>query len=173
MFLFFLIILIFFTLFFKYLEFLASFAFFFLVKRNTSHFDTHSHVKKGINQKRSVFVFHDWALQKAYLFIFFSVKAHSSVCRMLKGTWHIILGEKVHAWSTQISLFSTSFIPYQAVSSVCMWLFKKNFIFRFIAASLACILVRLLSNAHPVSVRVASRKKKISQMAQSSRRTEK
>lgn len=63
--------LIFFTLFFKYLEFLASFAFFFLVKRNTSHFDTHSHVKKGINQKRSVFVFHDWALQKAYLFIFF------------------------------------------------------------------------------------------------------
>lgn len=72
MFLFFLIILIFFTLFFKYLEFLASFAFFFfLVKRNTSHFDTHSHVKKGINQKRSVFVFHDWALQKAYLFIFF------------------------------------------------------------------------------------------------------
>lgn len=37
---------------------------------------------------------------------------------------------------------------------------KKNFIFRFIAASLACILVRLLSNAHPVSVRVASRKKK-------------
>lgn len=71
MFLFFRIILIFFTLFFKYLEFLASFAFFFLVKRNTSHFDTHSHVKKGINQKRSVFVFHDWALQKAYLFIFF------------------------------------------------------------------------------------------------------
>lgn len=99
--------------------------FFFLVKRNTSHFDTHSHVKKGINQKRSVFVFHDWALQKAYLF--FSVKAHSSVCRMLKGTWHIILGEKVHAWSTQISLFSTSFIPYQAVSSVCMWLFKKHY----------------------------------------------
>lgn len=37
---------------------------------------------------------------------------------------------------------------------------KKNFLFRFIAASLACILVRLLSNAYPVSVRVASRKKK-------------
>lgn len=133
--------------------------FFFLVKRNTSHFDTHSHVKKGINQKRSV-CFSWLGITESLFIYFFSVKAHSSVCRMLKGTWHIILGEKVHAWSTQISLFSTSFIPYQAVSSVCMWLFKKNFIFRFIAASLACILVRLLSNAHPVSVRVASRKKK-------------
>lgn len=116
-------------------------------------------LRKGLI-RRGVCLFFTIGHYRKLIYLFFSVKAHSSVCRMLKGTWHIILGEKVHAWSTQISLFSTSFIPYQAVSSVCMWLFKKNFIFRFIAASLACILVRLLSNAHPVSVRVASRKKK-------------
>lgn len=173
MFLFFRIILIFFTLFFKYLEFLASFAFFFLVKRNTSHFDTHSHVKKGINQKRSV-CFSRLGITESLFIYFFSVKAHSSVCRMLKGTWHIILGEKVHAWSTQISLFSTSFIPYQAVSSVCMWLFKKKLYFSvhccFSGVHSCEIIVKRLSGFCASGIQ---KKKKISQMAQSSRRTEK
>lgn len=81
-------------------------------------------LRKGLI-RRGVCLFFTIGHYRKLIYLFFSVKAHSSVCRMLKGTWHIILGEKVHAWSTQISLFSTSFIPYQAVSSVCMWLFKK------------------------------------------------
>lgn len=118
----------FFTLFLKYLEFLASFAFFFLVKGTLLTLIPTAMVRKGLI-RRGVCLFFTIGHYRKLIYLFFSVKAHSSVCRMLKGTWHIILGEKVHAWSTQISLFSTSFIPYQAVSSVCMWLFKKTLFF--------------------------------------------
>lgn len=78
--------------------------------------------------RRGVCLFFTIGHYRKLIYLFFSVKAHSSVCRMLKGTWHIILGEKVHAWSTQISLFSTSFIPYQGcVFSVHVTLKKTLF----------------------------------------------
>ncbi len=46
----------------------------------------------------------------------------------------------------------TSFQPSQATSSVCMW-----FLFVVLNASLACILVRILSNTHLVHVWLVTR----------------
>lgn len=167
-FIFFLIILIFYT----FLKvFRICFICFFFLLGNTSHFDMHSHVKKGINQKRSVFVFHDWALQKAYLFIFFCQGPQQCLQNVKRNMAHHFGGESTCLKHTNITV-QYEFYTLPGLCLQCACDSEKNFIFWFIDASLACILVRLLSNAHPVSVRVVSRKK-ASQKAQSSRRTEK
>lgn len=75
---------------------------------------------------------------------------------------------KEHAWSTQVSLFNPNgrdFHPCQfPMSLVCMW-----FLFVVLNASLACVLVRILSDAHLVDVWVLTRKEAL--MAQEIKRT--
>lgn len=126
-------------------------------------FFVHSHVEKGVIRGREVYASFSFTMghySRGLIYLIIFLSRPTAVFAVECQSWLNVacLLWKVHAWSTQVSLFNpsdyvTSFQPSQAMSLVCMWIFV------FVPnASLACVLVRILSNAHPVHEWVVTRK---------------